>query len=197
MFDRSFAGELSTQDADLLLRLNAYFDDLDQHVSKGHGWLIFSCAGERGARVRRLVLNRLALLRPLYSYYHVSWRDLALHSYVSNVALPQDASLVAEEESSSPRRQQYEIATSVAHATMYHLTTADVVVLTGVHPTHQHEAIALTDTAVRRAKVRRATIVLTPHDPWELPRAFNAADPSTRSWQQFFDAMVSASLIAV
>lgn len=197
MFDRSYWGELTTQDADLLARLNSYFDDLEHCVNKGQGWLIFNCGGERGARVRQLVLNRLALLRPLYSYYHVAWRDLALHSYVSTVALPKDAPLVADEDAASPRRQQFEIATSVAHATMYHLTMSDIVVLSGVHPTHQHEALALTDTAVRRASVRRATIVLTPHDPWELPRAFNAADPSSGSWQRFFDAMSSASLIAV
>lgn len=197
MFDRTYSGELTTQDADLLLRLNTYFDDFDRRLSMGQGWLIFGCGGDRGARVRRLVLDRLALLQPFYSYFHVAWRDLALHSYVSSIALPRDAPVVAQEETTSPRRQQYEIATSVAHATMYHLANADVVVLSGVHPTHQHEALALTDTAVRRATVRRATIVLTPHDPWELPRAFNSADPSTGSWQRFFDAMRSASLIAV
>lgn len=188
---------LSTQDADLLSRLNAYFDDLEHRLRLGQGWLIFNGGSARGARLTRLILSRLELYRPYFSFYHIPWRDFALHSYVSSVALPQNAPLVEAEADTSPRRQQYQIASQVAGATNYQLAHADVVILSNIHPARRYEALALSETAVERTTRRRATIALTPDSPWDLARAFTAADPTATTWQRFFDAMHAASLIAI
>src|SRR5438105_206325 len=110
MQDRTFGGGVSIQDADLLVRLNSYFDHLEQRLDQGQGWLIFNSSRERGARILRLLLARLDGYRPFVSLLHLPWRDFALHAYISTVALPRDASLVAEEEEGSARKREFAIA---------------------------------------------------------------------------------------
>ena len=50
---------------------------------------------------------------------------------------------------------------------------------------------------LRRGHRRRATIALTPHDPWALADAFAAVDPSSTTWRRFYDAMHATSLVAL
>ena len=190
-------GNLSTQDADLLARLSVYFDTLEDRLKQGQGWLIFNSGRDREARIVRFILGRLDLYRPFVSFYHLPWRDFALHAYVSTVALPQDAALVEQAEEDSPRRREYTIATSVATATSFHLTHADLVIITNIHPSQFHEALVLSQTAVERTARRRATIALTPHDPWSLANAFDATDPTSTTWRRFYEAMHQTSLVAV
>ena len=190
-------GDLSIQDADLLGRLTVYFDTLEDRLRQGQGWLIFNSGSDRGARIVRFMLSRLNAYRPYFSYYHVPWRDFALHAYVSSVALPQDAALVEQDEEDSPRRREYTIATSVSTATSFHLAHADLLILSNVHPERFHETVMLSETAVERTSRRRATIALTPHDPWALAEAFSGADPSRTTWQRFYDALHQSSLVAV
>ncbi len=188
--------ELSVQDTDLLKRLNAYLDTLEQHLQQGQGWLIFNSAQRRGDRIVRLLLERLALYRPFFSFYHLPWRDFALHAYVSAIALPRDASSVEEDGDDSPRRREFAIASSVANATALQLAHADLVILSNIAPAQPHETIALTRTAVERAAGGRAVIALTRHDPWSLAEAFEAADPSGTTWRHFYGTMQQTSLIA-
>lgn len=187
---------VSVQDTDLLTRLNAYFDNLTQHVEQGQGWLIFNSARDRGARIMRLLLGRLDLYRPFVSLYHLSWRDFALHAYVSSVALPAEASLAERAGRDSPRRREVAIAANVASATEFQLAFADLLILSNINPSQLHETVALTQTAAGRAARRRAIIALTQHDPWSLAGAFNEGDPTGTTWRQFYGTMQETSLIA-
>ena len=80
MWERTLIGGLSTQDTDLLGRLSVYFDSLEQRLQAGQGWLIFNSGSDRGARIVRFILGRLNLYRPFVSFYHLPWRDFALHA---------------------------------------------------------------------------------------------------------------------
>ncbi len=197
MRERILLGDLSTQDADLLGRLTLYFDTLEDRLRQGQGWLIFNSGSDRGARIVAFILGRLNEYRPYFSYYHLPWRDFALHAYVSTVELPKDATLLEQDGEDSPRRRERTIATSVATATSFHLAHADIVVLSNIHPSQFHEALVLSETATERTTRRRATIALTPHDPWTLASAFAGADPSSTTWRRFYDAMHQTSLVAV
>jgi hypothetical protein len=196
MHDRTFGDGVAIQDVDLLARLNAYFDHLEGRLDQGQGWLIFNSTRERGARILRLLLARLDAYRPFVSLLHLPWRDFALHAYISAVALPRDASLVADEEEGSARKREFAIASGVANATAFQLAHADLVILSNLSPTTLTEAILLSQTAVERTARRRAVIALTEHDPWTLADAFNAADPTRTTWQHFYSAMRTSSLIA-
>ena len=204
MRDRSLDDDrgLPVQDVDLLGRLNAYFDDLDQRLQQGQGWLIFNSTRDRGARILRLLLQRLDLYRPYISLHHMTWRDFAIHAYVSTIALPRDASLLKEQddqpgdETASSRHREFAIASNVTNATAFQLTFADLVILSNIDPAQLHETIVLSQTAVDRAAHRRAIIALTQHDPWSLAGAFNQADHTGTTWRNFVDAMQQTSLIA-
>jgi len=128
MMDRSFGG-ISVQDTDLLSRLNNYCDHLGQRLAQGQGWLIFNSAPARGARILRLLSSRLGGFGPTLDFCHLSWRDFALHTYISTVTLPQDAALIATEEAGSPRRREYTLATGVTNATAFQIAHADLLVL--------------------------------------------------------------------
>ena len=197
MWERTLIGGLSTQDTDLLGRLSVYFDNLEQRLQAGQGWLIFNSGSDRGARIVRFILGRLNLYRPFVSFYHLPWRDFALHAYVSSVALPKDASLVERDEEESPRRREFAIASSVASTTTFQLAHADLVIVSNIHPVQLHETLLLTETTVERSARRRAAIALTPHDPWALADAFAAVDPSSTTWRRFYDAMHATSLVAL
>ena len=196
MQDRTFGGGVPVQDADLLVRLNGYFDHLEQRLDQGQGWLIFNSSRERGARILRLLLARLEGYRPFVSLLHLPWRDFALHAYVSTVALPRASSLIAREEAGSARKREFGIPSGLANATTFQLAHADLVILSSLNPTKLHETILLSQTAVERTARRRAVIALTEHDPWSLSEAFGAADPTGATWHQFYDAMRGSRLIA-
>ena len=196
MRDRTFGDDVSLQDMDLLARLNAYFDHLDDRLEHGQGWLIFNSSRERGARILRLLLARLDGYRPFVSHCHLPWRDFALHAYISTVALPRDAALVEEEAEGSARKREFAIASGVANATTFQLRHADLVILSNVKPATLQETLILSQTAVERAERRRAIIALTEHDPWSLSGASGAADPTGTTWQHFYGAMQGTSLIA-
>jgi hypothetical protein len=196
MQDRAFGDGVSIQDSDLLVRLNGYFDHLEQRLEQGQGWLIFNRSRERGARILRLLLTRLEGYRPFVSLLHLPWRDFALHAYISTVTLPRTASLVAEEEDGSARKREFAIASGVANATAFQLAHADLVILSNLNPAKLHETLLLSQTAVERVARRRAIIALTEHDPWSLSAAFDAADPTGTTWQHFYGAMRGSSLIA-
>ena len=195
MQDLAFSGGISVQDADLLVRLNAYCDHLVQRVEQGQGWLIFNSSRERGARILRLLLARLDEYRSRYNLCHLPWRDFALHAYISAVELPRDASTGDGEATDAPLRER-NLAKTIATATEIQLKHADLLILSNLHPTKLHETLALTETVTQRAARHRAIIALTAHDPWSLSEAFDRADPSHTTWQHFYSAMRDSSYIA-
>lgn len=195
MEDRSFGG-VSVQDADLLVRMNVYCDQLEHRLAQGQGWLIFNSSRERGARILRLLLARLHGYEPTLTFYHLPWRDFALHTYISTFTLPQEAPLIASEAAGSTRRREYELATGVANATAFQIAHADLLILSALNPATLSETVAVSQAAITRVAQRRATIVLTAHDPWTLAQTFTDADPTGTTWQHFYTSMHSANLIA-
>ena len=196
MQDRTFGGDVSIQDVDLLTRLNAYFDHFEERIAHGQGWLIFNSSRERGARILRLIQTHLERYRPFISHCHLPWRDFALHTYMSTIVLPRDAAQVDAEAADSERKREFAIASGVANATTFQLQYADLLILSNLNPTSAHETLALSQTVVERAAKRRAVIALTAHDPWSLATAFTAAEPTGTAWQQFYSTMRGSSLVA-
>lgn len=195
MHDIAFNGGLSVQDADLLVRLNAYCDKLEQRLEQGQGWLIFNGAHDRGARILRLLLTRLEEYRANITLCHLPWRDFALHSYIRTVDLPGDDA-PAEQAAAIPSQHERELVATLTGAVEVQLKYADLLILSNLHPTKLHETIALSQTAMERANRHRAIIALTDHDPWSLSTAFGQADPSGTTWQHFYGAMRASSYIA-
>ena len=111
MQDLTFNDGLSVQDADLLVRLSAYCDHLDQRLEQGQGWLIFNSSRDRGARILRLLLTRLDEYRALFNLCHLPWRDFALHAYISAVELPSRISAVLARSLASARERVTSSAT--------------------------------------------------------------------------------------
>lgn len=196
MQDLTFSDGLSVQDADLLVRLNAYCDRLEQRLEQGQGWLIFNSARDRGARILRLLLTRLDEHRAHVNLCHLPWRDFALHAYISNVELPREAALADGDAAPLPLPRERDLATTIATATEVQLRHADLLILSNLHPTQLHETVALSQTAQVRVARHRAIIALTAHDPWSLSDAFGRADPSGTTWQHFYTAMRESSYIA-
>lgn len=196
MQDLTFNGGLSVQDADLLGRLSAYCDRLDQRLEQGQGWLIFNSSRDRGARILRLLLTRIEEYRALFNLCHLPWRDFALHAYISAVELPREAAQADDPAAPPPLRRERDLATTITSATEVQLKYADLLILSNLHPTQLHETIALSQTAMTRASRHRAIIALTEHDPWTLSDAFERADPTGTTWQHFYTAMRESSYIA-
>lgn len=196
MRDIAFSDGLSVQDADLLARLNAYCDRLEQRLEQGQGWLIFNSSHDRGARILRLLLTRLNEYRTLINLCHLPWRDFALHAYIRTVELPRETAQAIETPETAPPQRERDLATAITSAVEIQLKYADLLILSNLHPTKLHETVVLSQTAVERANRHRAIIALTDHDPWTLSTAFEHADPTGTTWQHFYTAMRESSYIA-
>jgi hypothetical protein len=196
MHDIAFSGGLSVQDADLLARINAYCDRLEQRLEQGQGWLIFNSSQDRGARILRLLLTRLEEYRALINLCHLPWRDFALHAYIRTVELPEAGAQTDDAAPPTPLQRERDLATTITNAVEVQLKYADLLILSNLHPTKLHETIVLSQTAMERANRHRAIIALTDHDPWSLSTAFAQADPTGTTWQHFYTAMRDSSYIA-
>lgn len=185
---------LSVQDRDLLARLSQYFDTVQMRLREGQGWLIFNADRKRGARITQFVAERVGEYRPLLSYYLLPWRDFALDAYITNVELP------AKDQSQTDDvhvRQEYRIADRVSQDIRYHMLYCDLFVLTGIAPSHAHEALHLVHVVEQRHDRKMASILITPKMPGELAADFRAMDPSGSLWERFFGRMYETSLIAL
>ena len=83
----AFIEQAPVQDQDLLLRLNLYFDVLDQRLRHGQGWFIFNAAGSRLNRIAGFIQAKLAADHASVDSYLMPWRDFALSAYVNEVGL--------------------------------------------------------------------------------------------------------------
>ena len=83
----AFIEQAPVQDQDLLLRLNLYFDVLDQRLRHGQGWFIFNAGGSRLNRIAGFIQAKLASDHAGVSSYLMPWRDFALSAYVNEVGL--------------------------------------------------------------------------------------------------------------
>ena len=192
MFNEETA--ISVQDRDLLTRLSQYFDTVQMRLREGQGWLIFNADRQRGSRVTQFIAERIAEYRPLLSYYHLPWRDFALDAYITNVEL---AAKDQEQIEDDQVKQEYKIADRVSREIRYHMLYCDLLVLTGIAPSHVHEALHLDRIVEQRHDRKMASILMTPRMPGELAEDLRTMDPSGKLWERFFQRMYATSLIAM
>ncbi len=186
---------LSVQDRDLLGRLSQYFNNMPMRLREGQGWLIFNAHRARAARIVRFIGEQVAGYRPLLSSYFLAWRDFALNSYMVNVEQVGTRNPAPTE--SAHVQREYRIADRVSQDMYYHMLYSDIFVLSGVAPSHLHEAQHLDAVAEQRHNRKLATILITPRMPDELAADLRALDPTGELWKRFFGRVYETSLIAL
>jgi len=192
--DRLLMEESSLQDRDLLQRLSLYFDALDSRLRQGQGWFIFNARGGRSGRIMAFIQERVLTVGDDVSSCIMPWKEFALSAYVREVGLPELAPAV---DGNSRVRHEYDMASQITRGTQAQMLNADLLVLSGLRPTHHHEALVLDETLEGRYRQRLATIVLVPDQPQALEAEFRSVDPSRAYWDRLFHRMYETSLIAV
>lgn len=196
MFEPYIADGLSLQDRDLLERLNNYFDTLDSRLRRGEGWLIFNASGSRAARITQFLLARSRDMLPRWTYLFMPWRDFALTSYLVQVELKSLGE--PEQELVGRARKEFDIATRVSRQTMVKSVTADLLIVSGLRPEHEHEVSYLEDTIERRYRDRLSTIIMTPEDPHQLADDITRnASLGAESWNRLSARFYETNLIAI
>lgn len=191
-----FIDEAPVQDQDLLLRLNHYFEALDQRLRHGQGWFIFNASGPRLSRIAGFIDARLRQDYASIDSCLLPWRDFALNAFVYQVGLPEitprDGSFATEHQ-----RHEFELARQLTDQAQERLLTSDMLVLIGMRPAAWHEAALLDQTIDERYRKKRATILLTNQMPETLKADFDDVDPTGTLWSRVFGKMYETSLVAL
>jgi hypothetical protein len=185
------------QDQDLLLRLNQYFDVLDQRLRHGQGWFIFNAAGGRLNRIAGFIQAKLSGDYATVDSYLMLWRDFALSAYVNEVGLAEIGPGRNGEFPTEQQKHEFELARHVTEDTCARLMYSDMVVLIGMQPSNWHEALFLDRTIDERYQRKLATILLTSDMPHTLQSEFDGVDPSGKLWSRVFERMYETSLVAL
>ena len=189
--------EAPVQDQDLLLRLNHYFDALDQRLRLGQGWFIFNAAGPRLGRIASFIDGRLRQEHASVNSYLTPWRDFALNAFVYEVGLPELAPRNQAGFTTEHQKHEFELARQVTDDARERLLYSDVLVLIGMRPSAWHEATFLDQTIDERYRRKLATILLTSAMPEKLESDFRDVDPSGVLWPRVFSRMYETSLVAL
>ena len=184
----------STQDRDLLNRLNAYFDAIESHVRQGEGWLILNASRQRTQRLSHFMNARLREYSPLISYYILPWRDFALHAYVTQVELASDSELG---EIARQGDEGYRIANRVSQDIYYHMLYSEFLVLSGVSPSYAYETSYLDNVLEQRQGRSLPTTLIAPHSMQKLEQDIRSTSVDGDCWDRFFDRIYKGSLIAL
>jgi hypothetical protein len=185
------------QDRDLLQRLSLYFDGFHHRLQQGQGWFIFNAPGSRASRITTFIQYRLSDYRPEVTACILPWRDFAINAYVKEIGLSELSPEVELPEPDPRVKQEYDIAVQVTRQAYSQMSSADVLVLSGLKPSHEHEAIVLDHMIEERYRHRLATILVTPDMPKELEAEFESIDPSRGVWERLFQRMYETSLVAL
>ena len=187
--------EPAMQDMDLFSRLNQYFEQLDQNLANGLGWLIFNASGGRARRISNLVVNKYMQTDLPITCQHVPWRDFALNSYMVEVELQsiQDSGEVLDQHA----KDEFDIATRVSRDSLVKMVAADVLILTGVQPKHRHEVDLLDRTIERRHNLMAVTVMMTPSQPHNLALDITRIAPDDTVWERIYDRLYRRCLVAV
>jgi hypothetical protein len=189
--------EAPVQDQDLLLRLNQYFDVLDQRLRHGQGWFIFNASGSRLSRIASFIAAKLAQDHATINAFQVPWRDFALNAYVHEVGLNEIGPRNDGTFATDHQRHEFELARLVTDATRERLLYSDMLVLVGMKPSTLPEASFLDQMIDERYRNRLSTILLTGAMPEGLQAEINGVDPSGTLWTRLFGRMYETSLVAL
>ena len=189
-------GNVSVQDRDLLGRLSNYFDTIESRLREGQGWLILNASRDRANRIAQFINVRLREHKPFISYYMLTWRDFALHAYVSQVELPANPAPVSVE---IPSKEQSErrIADKVTQDMYYHMLYCDFLVLSGVAPTYPYETSYLDSVLGQRFDRQQPTIVISPLTMQGLEHNLRSISTDKDLWERFFGRIYQSSLIGL
>jgi hypothetical protein len=193
----TYIEQAPVQDQDLLLRLNLYFDVLDQRLRHGQGWFIFNAGGSRLNRIAGFIQAKLASDHAGVSSYLMPWRDFALSAYVNEVGLAEIGPGKDGQFPSEQQKREFELARHVTEDTCTRLMYSDMLVLIGMRPSTWHEASFLDRMIDERYRQRLATILLTSDMPHTLESEFDEVDPSGTLWSRLFGRMYETSLVAL
>lgn len=186
---------LSKQDRDLLNRLNAYFDAIELHVRQGEGWLILNANRQRTHRLSRFISTRLLEYSPLLSYYILSWRDFAIHAYVSQVELSANSDPQADVPTGVDD-DGYRIADRVSQDIYYHMLYSDFLVLSGIAPSYPYETICLDQVLEQRQDRNLPTALITPSTMQGLEQGIRSTSIDRGFWDRFLEHTYNSSFIA-
>lgn len=185
---------LPLQDLDLFARLTHYFDGLDVHLRSGTGWFIFNASGPRATRISAFIATRLRDFGPFITSYLIPWREFSLNSYMVGVELQ---SIAAPDTLEGKAKREFDIASRVSREHMVKLVASDLLILSGMRPSHPHEVEFLDETVGRRYNQRLATILISPCLPQELSSSYESIAPGSQFWDRLFTRMYERSLIAM
>lgn len=185
------------QDQDLLLRLNQYFDGLDQRIKHGQGWLIFNASGSRLQRIASFIQGKLTVDHATVDSFLLPWRDFAINAYVSEVGLREIGPGTDGLFASDAQRHEFELAQHVSADVSDRLRYSDIVVLVDMRPSNWHEAMVLDRTIDERYRRRLATILLATDMPHQLQSKFESVDPSGTVWDRLFGRLYERNLVAL
>jgi hypothetical protein len=192
-----FVEQAPVQDQDLLLRLNQYFDALEQRIKHGQGWMIFNASGARMQRIASFIQGKLNSDHASVDSYLMPWRDFAINAYVSEIGLRELAPGTDGNFKSDAQRHEFELARYVSTDVSDRLRFSDIVVLVGMRPETWHEAMVLDRTIDERYRHRLATILLATDMPHELESTFESVDPSGTVWHRLFGRLYERNLVAL
>jgi hypothetical protein len=187
--------EPAMQDVDLFARLNQYFDQLDQNLTTGLGWVIFNASGNRARRISNFVVSRFRETDLPITCQHVPWRDFALNAYMVQVELQQ--LLESGEQLSDHVKQEVNIATRVSRDSLVKMVAADVLILSGVAPKHRHEIDLLDQTIERRHNLLATTVLMSPSQPHDLAIDITRIAPDDTIWDRMFQRLYQRCLVAM
>lgn len=185
------------QDQDLLLRLNLYFDVLEQRLRHGQGWFIFNASGRRMNRIAEFIQAKLTADHASVDSYLMPWRDFAISAYVNEVGLAEIGPGKDGEFPSEQQKHEFELARHVTADTCDRLMYSDMLVLVGMKPKAWHEASFLDRMIDERYRHRLATILLASDMPHKLQSEIDGVDPSGMLWSRLFERMYETSLVAL
>jgi hypothetical protein len=185
---------LPLQDLDLFTRLTQYFDAFEQHLRAGHGWFIFNASGTRALRVSGFIAGRVNEFRPWVSSYLVPWREFSLNAYMVEVELQ---SISEPDLLEGKARAEFDIASRVSRDQMVKMVASDLLIVTGLRPSHPHEIAFLDEAIERRFQQQLSTILISPQLPHELSSTFDQTVPGAPLWDRLFNRMYQRSFIAM
>jgi hypothetical protein len=185
---------LPLQDLDLFTRLTQYFDAFDQHLRAGHGWFIFNASGTRARRISAFIAGRVNEFRPWISSYFVPWREFSLNAYIVEVELQ---SISEPDALEGKARAEFDIASRVSRDQMVKMVASDLLIVTGLRPSHPHEIVFLDHAIEQRFRQQLSTILVTPQLPHELSATFDETVPGAVFWDRLFSRMYQRSYIAL